>query len=387
MERCRILFVITKSDFGGAQQYVYDLAVNLDKARYEVTVASGGDGILLQRLRESGITVVSLASLVWRLDPMHDLLALLALYRLIRNRRYHIVHTNSAKGGILGRLAAFLARTPVVIFTVHGFYFHRYTPRLLFASCWLIEKMFGRFTHALIAVSSADARCIKRLNLVPPTRAVTILNGITPRPCAVPGADSRRAFGLPPSARLVGTVTRVAPLKGVDDLVRSVPRILQVIPNAYLVIIGDGPSRDGIAQLAERLGISERVRLLGYRHDVADLLADIDVLVFPSLKEGLPLTVLEAMGAGKPIVVTDIDGHRELIEHEISGLLVPPSDPMAIADAVVSLLSNQAIARSMGMVARQRALDSYATSRMVGETDSLYQRLLIDRKSRQRAHV
>ena len=376
MRRIKLLQIITQSEFGGAQKYVYYLATCLPKDRYEVAVACGTGGLLIPKLRQAGIEVIPIPNLVGRpeIDPVRDSLAFLDLLRLIHRRRPHIVHTNSTKAGFWGRLAAKLAGVPVIIFTAHGFFLYEpfWTKSMRFFYT-LIERLGGICSDIVIAVSEADKLKMVKHKIVRPDKLVVVHNGLQVNPVDEVPTD----LGLFDGDRIVGTVANFYPIKGLQFFIRAAERVKDVFPGTKFVVVGDGLLRPELERLTAELGLDSCVLFLGQRDDVPQILPLFDVFVLPSVKEGLPYALLEAMAAAKPVVATAVGGVPEVVVDGQTGLLVPPRDPEALAQAIITLLRNPGRARAMGEAGRQRVLEHFTVERMVAETERVYQALLV----------
>jgi glycosyltransferase involved in cell wall biosynthesis len=375
LPKTRLLLIITKSEFGGAQKHVYYLATRLPRDRYEVSVACGTGGLLIPKLREAGIEVIPIPNLVREINPIRDFLALLDLFRLIRRKRPHIVHTNSTKAGFLGRLAAKLAGVPVIIFTAHGFVLNEplgLLKRLLF---YAVERIGGMLSDLIIAVSEADRQLAINFKIINPNRIITIHNGLDISYSTIE-QKSKAVLGLQDDHRIIGTVANFYPTKGLPFFIQAIPYVRDVFPETNFVIVGDGRQRSELERLTTELGLDSCLFFLGQRDDVSQILPLFDVFVLPSVKEGLPYALLEAMAAARPVVATAVGGVPEVIMDGQTGLLVPPKDPEALAQAIITFLRNPERARAMGEAGRKRVLEHFTVERMVAETERVYQELL-----------
>ena len=384
MERVKVLHIITRLIVGGAQENTLLTADGLDQARWSVDVISGPqtgpEGSLWGFAKERGISAESSDHLVREIHPVKDLLALIHLYRRIRQGGYAIVHTHSSKAGILGRIAARCARVPVIVHTVHGWGFHEHVSaarRFLFV---FLERIAATFTDALIAVSQSDidkglGRRIGRPELYSVIRSGIELERFGN---AVASESLYSQWGIPGDALVVGSVTRLSPQKAPLDLAEAFVRLQQRVPESWLVIVGDGPLRGDLEACLEERGIAERTTLTGVRQDVEDLLTRFDVFVLSSLWEGLPRVLPQAMAAGLPIVCTRTEGSAEAAKDGKNGFLVEPARLEEMADRVESLLGDAELRQRMGREGRRRA-SQFGVTEMVGQIDTLYQRLLVQR--------
>jgi glycosyltransferase involved in cell wall biosynthesis len=370
-----VLHVITRF-WGGAGGNTLLSAIGMDPRRYDVWVAGCPGGPLWERARKAGLGTVELRGFREVLAPA-DLSVLIQLIRLIRRERFTIVHTHSAKGGFLGRLAAWLCRTPVVVHTFHGFSVHNYMRRSRRRVYLLLDRAVRRMAHEYYAVSPRVAQQAVQLRFARPGSVSVV-------PSAVelddiphsPGerARARDALGVPPDAPLVGTVGRIDFAKAPLDFVRMAAEVARTHPGARFVVVGDGPMQADAEQEARRLSVP--VRFTGFRDDAPRIASGFDVFVISSLYEGLGRALTEALASGRPVVATAVNGVPDLVEAGSTGLLAPPARPAALADCVRWLLDHPAEARRMGQQGRERVLTTFAPAVMCGLLDRAYTRLL-----------
>jgi len=374
-----VVHVITKLELGGAQRNTLYTVEHLDGARWDKVLVCGEGGVLDEEAR-AGRTFRTLfvPSLVREMRPLRDAAALWSLWRVLRRLRPALVHTHSTKAGILGRIAARLAGAPVVIHTVHGFSFSPFHPplrRLLYR--WA-ERLAAPLTTRFLAVSRANLEEGVRLGLWRRDRVDLVRSGISIEKYRGAPADrdrQRRALGLPEGAAVVGSVGNFKPQKGPMELLKAFALVARQVPEAHLVVAGDGPLRGEFEEGVRAHGLEDRVRLLGWRRDVPGLLQAFDVFLLTSLWEGLPRSLLQARAAGLPVVATAVDGSVEAVEEGVTGYLVPPRNPLAAAGRVLELLGDAGLRRRMGEAARD-GLEEFGIERMVERQDEIYRELL-----------
>jgi glycosyltransferase involved in cell wall biosynthesis len=362
----RILILITLAEAGGAQTYVASLVPAL-AARFDVVVAAHGEGPLVDAARDAGVRFVALRHVRRPLHPARDLLGLLELLALIRRERPDIVHVNSSKAGVLGRVAARLAGVPVRVFTVHGWAFKAYSgiPSALYR--WA-DRLMERATTVTICVTETERAAGLAGRTCSADRTVVIPNAVD-----VDAAPRARHDGDLPQIVSVG---RLAWPKDPLTLVHALA-FARVRGNRYrAVIVGDGPDRAGLEAAVSELGIGSAVELHGPRRDVPDLLARSDVFVLASRSEGGPISILEAMAAGLPVVASDVGGVRELVADGVTGLLVPAADTDALAAALERLLADPGLRRRMGAAGHERARERFDLSAHRRSHLELYERQL-----------
>ena len=339
----RLLFVVTLPETGGVVSYSRALLPGLAEP-FDVVVASHGDGPLKHLAERLGMRYVHLPHLRRAIHPLHDVLAVPELLQLIRRHRPHIVHAHSSKAGIVARLAACLARVPVRIFTVHGWSFAAYSP----PASWLFgtaDRLMCAGTSMIVCPAHAVRTAGLRAHTCRADRSVVIPN-------AVDVAAFRHTHHSAQTPRIL-TVGRLAFPKAFAVLLRA---LAIVEPGTFrAAIAGDGPQRDQLEGDVAALGLSDAVQLLGTRPDVVDLLADSDIFVLSSRSECLPMSVIEAMAAGLPVVASAVGGMPELVENGRTGILVPPDDPAPLADAIARLAGDAGLRRRMGEAGRARA--------------------------------
>ena len=373
----RLLHVVGESRFGGAAAIILGLCRVARAEGWEVDVLTT-DPTFQQAVARQGFGVVDLDAVRREIRPLGDLRGLLRLVRFLRAQPYDIVHTHTSKGGFLGRLAARLVGVPVVIHTAHGFAFHEDSPlpiRLFYAA---LERLASRWCHRIVAVSEFHRDWAIRLGMCRPASIVAIPNGITAphRNPEIDPARIRRRLRAGPGDVLIVTVSRLAPDKGLEYLLQAAAMLPRTEPHIHIAVAGDGPARGRLERLAGRLGVTCRVLFLGFRSDIADLLAAGDMVVLPSVREGLSISLLEAMAAGKPIVATSIGSQREVAAHREMAWLVPPADSRSLRDAIVGLARDRALRDSLGANARAVYESSYTEKRMLQSYRQLYLDLL-----------
>jgi len=378
--RFRVLHLITRLDLGGAQQNTLFCAAHHDRSRFEVDLLAGRGGILDEEaLAIPDARVELLPCLKHPISPLHDLQALLRLRAYFKTRRIDLVHTHSSKAGIVGRAAARLAGVPVVVHTIHGWSFNPTQPawmRIAFAG---LERWAAAATDRLVAVSAANRDEGLRRGIGGAEKYVVLHSGIDVESFRRPERSRevvRRSLGYDDGVTVVGGIACLKPQKAPLDFVRAAAAAHAVDPGLRFFLAGDGELRPRLERLIEELGLRDVVRLLGWRRDVPDLLAAMDLFLLTSLFEGLPRVVLQAMAAGVPVVATAVDGTPEAVVNGASGLLVPPGRPELAARRLLELKGDEALRRRCVEGARRRLDESFDSRRMVGELDRLYRSLL-----------
>jgi glycosyltransferase involved in cell wall biosynthesis len=284
---------------------------------------------------------------------------------------------------MLGRWAAFLARVPVIVHTVHGWSHHERQHPLARRLFILLEQLTAPITDKLIVVSPLNTRKGIRDGIARPEKYVTIRSGIDLDRFRHPGRRPeavRAELGIPESTPVIGTVTRLSEQKAPLDFVTAAALVVEQRPDAHFVVVGDGPLRKEVEEAVSAHGLTQQLHLTGLRRDVPDLMHSFNVFALSSLWEGLPRVLPQAMAAGLPIVATAVDGNAEAVTDRVNGLLTPPGDPEAFAEAELALLEDPAMARQMGQAGLEM-VDEFGARRMVRDIDVLYQELLAEQAS------
>jgi glycosyltransferase involved in cell wall biosynthesis/protein-tyrosine-phosphatase len=355
----RVCHVMSADLWAGAEVQVGTIASYLVRQpEIQMTAVLLNDGRLARELRILGIEVAVID------ERRHSSAAILAfLVRFLRAHRIDILHTHRYKDTVLGTLAAKLAGVSKVVRTVHGLAEPmRGWDRLKFRTYNALDKAaLWCFADRIIAVSEDLAQSLRESGYRR-SAVIPIHNGIDL--CQVriakDAGEVRRQLDIPPSALLIGTVGRLAPVKAQVDLLRAAQRILRAEPDARFLIAGEGPLRGDLLATAAQLGVDRACRFVGDRHDVLDLIGAMDIFVLPSLHEGIPMAVLEAMALGTPVVATAVGGVPEIVADRVSGLLVAPRDDRALADACVSLARNRSWAQALAAAGRRAVANRFS---------------------------
>jgi glycosyltransferase involved in cell wall biosynthesis len=372
-----VLHVITKLEMGGAQENTLDTCARLDRGRFRVTLVHGPGGWyddLARRTPHLEVEVVE--SLVREVDPMRDAKCFADLRSRMRALRPDIVHTHSSKAGVLGRFAARAAGVPVVIHSIHGFGFFEGQNPAAKAAFIAAEIAASKVTDAFISVSRASlAEAIARGIVTPAHEARVIRSGFDLAPFFAADArrsEARRKFGLADEDEVLVSIANFKPQKDPLTLVEAARILFARRPRALLLYAGDGELRPEMEAAIAAAGVGSRLRLLGWREDVPDLLAAADVVVLASLFEGLPRSAVQALAAGRPFVGTRVDGTAEIIRSGRNGFLVEPRDPPALAEAIERALVERPVDMHDRALVREWDVD-----RMVREQEALYESLAV----------
>jgi len=335
------------------------------------TVCSDGPEVLSLRSRGYRIHTIPIAR---SMKPWLAIRSLIQLVFFLHHERFDVLHAHTPVAALIGRFAAYIARVPLIIYTAHGFYFHDEMSSFKRIFFLLLERLAGSVTDLLFCQSAEDALTAVRNHIVPASRLLTIGNGVDPRrfdPLLINNLPSlRSSLSIPHDAFVVGFIGRQVIEKGIADFLKAMTGLSMHFPDLWVLLIGDRLPSDhqqGVDdEIQHAKGImGPRLVSLGYRDDIPELLALMDVFCLPSWREGMPRTIIEAMMMGKPVLATDIRGSREEVVHGQTGFLIPIRSPSRIAMEVKRLLLNRDLASQLGDAGRVRALSHFDESKIV----------------------
>jgi glycosyltransferase involved in cell wall biosynthesis len=386
-DRIKILRIIGRLNVGGPAIHVVNLTAGLDPHRYQSLLVAGSEneaeGSMLDFALAHGVkpTVIPEIVTAFSLAP-RDGKALWKLYWLMRKERPHIVHTHTAKAGFLGRLAARLAGVPVIVHTFHGHVLHGYYGPVKNEVLRRVEQSLAWSTDRLVTVSEQVKNDLVGYGIAKAEKISVVPLGFDLDPFLNSQAQQgefRREMSLSQKHKLIGIVGRLFPIKNHALFLDAVARIAARARNARFVIVGDGVLRPTLENQARELGITDRVLFTGWRRDLPRICADLNVLVVSSDNEGTPVSAIEAMAAGCPVVATRVGGLPDLIEDHKTGRLVPPRDADALACAILDLLQSPHTARELGRNGQEFVRQRFTVRRLLGDMDHLYSQLLAEK--------
>jgi glycosyltransferase involved in cell wall biosynthesis len=386
----KVLRVIARLNVGGPALHVSYLTAGLAERGYETTLVAGtvarGEESMAFVADAHNVRVETLSELHREISPVRDLRAIVRLAQLIRRERPTILHTHTAKAGAVGRIAALLAggdRPPIIVHTFHGHVLRGYFGRIMTFGFRTLERWLARTTTSLVAVSPEVRDDLVALGVAPAEKFTVVRLGIdldrrvdnddTQR------RETRRLMGLRQDAFVVGWVGRMTGVKRTDLVVRTLERLVARGVDSYVVLVGDGPDRERLERFAHELGVVKRCLFLGYQEDVARFYDAIDVLLLPSINEGTPVSVIEALAAGRPAVATRVGGVPDVVRDGVDGFLVDGGDADELAEKLAELAADPDRRAGMGDAGRARVFERYAVSRLVDDVDQLYRALLAER--------
>jgi glycosyltransferase involved in cell wall biosynthesis len=381
----RILRLIARLNIGGPAIHTILLTAGLDPARFHSELVSGieapHEGDMLDLAASKGIRPVRLPTLGRELHPLRDLKTLWQVWRHMRTFRPDLVHTHTAKAGAIGRLAALLQpRRPKLVHTFHGHVFHGYFGPRKTAVFLAIERFLAARTDRIIAVSQEVADDLVHYGVVRPDGVQVVPLGLelTRFAAAVPTGEWRRKCGVDPTAPWIGIVARLVPIKAVERFLKALVPVFAAHPGARAIVAGDGECRAALEAEAARLGITDRVWFEGFVGDVAGLLTELDVVALCSKNEGLPVSLIEALAAGVPVVSTAVGGVPTLLAEGRYGRLVPADDDgTALGVALTDTLAHLPEAREQAAAGQVAMLARYGSERLIADISAVYDELLM----------
>ncbi|MCW5978480.1 MAG: glycosyltransferase family 4 protein [Bryobacteraceae bacterium] len=370
----RVCHFLAGSSFGGGTYVVWKVCEGLQAAGHEPFVIAS-DEATVRFFQTRGIETIDTVCVQRAIQPARDLAAAVKLARILRTVGCDLLHTHTSKGGVVGRIAGTLARIPRIVHHVHGFAFDPiFTPRPLLLLYSTIERAVTPLCDAVIFVNPTDLALAKAFRILRPgQKSAVVLNGVDiPSKTASDGVAPRQNAGG--NVLRVGFVGRLAPQKGVDILISAAAGLMRSVPFECL-IIGDGPERQNLEHQAEGTGLRHCFQFLGHREDVAGLIQTLDIVVLPSRWEGHSISLLECLGAGKPVVTTRIKGNVETVIDGKNGLLVRPGDPDQLSSALDRLIREPQLRCALAEGATRTVEERFSAARMLTGVFAVYRRL------------
>jgi glycosyltransferase involved in cell wall biosynthesis len=368
---------VLEATVGGTRRHLVDIVAHLDPARIQVSAACSTrrDPAFLDdlaRMTAKGIQV-HIIPMRRAISPVGDLLALFRLFRLMRRGRFDVVHTHSSKAGFVGRLAARLAGVRRIIHTPHTFPFEMDVSLSARFAYRQLERLAACFTDCIVCVCPSQRALAE--SLIDPARVVVIENGIGDPPPANAAEQERqrRHLGIEAESLVIGVVGRFTRQKGHAHFIEAARDVATRYPGVRFLLVGDGELRQTLEQKIATAGLGDRFIVVGAREDVPELLPVFDLVVLPSLWEGLPYVLLEAMAAGKPVIASCVGGMPDVIQDGINGMLVPPRDSAVLAAAMLKLLVNKELRSKMGHSASEALRQRCRVERMIEQLTCVYE--------------
>jgi len=371
MEKINILHIYQNSKIGGVQQQLLSLLKAYSRERFNpIFCCLGPKEEIGKEIEETKIEFIPLNKLRYN---RFSLGIVLELYRLMKKKQIHVVRTHRYRSNLYGRLAAFLAGVPVIIASVHDNYRTDKRPKRR-----IMNRILSKITDKIVAVSEDVKEDIIRYDSINPSKIDVIPNGIdverfNPEKNTT---DIRKEFSLEEDDIVIGFIGRIVPAKGLKYLLNALPYLKKEFKSIKLLIVGEGSLVEELKERAKKNNIFDNILFTGRRRDIPEILASINIFVMPSIAEGLPNALLEAMAMGKPIVTTEVGGIPEIVKNGFNGLLVPPRDTLSLSKAIKELISNDRLAAKLGQAARDLVHDNLSIKAIAQKWQSLYLSIL-----------
>lgn len=382
----RVLRVIARLNMGGPAIHVANLAAGLETRGYHTTLVAGslarGEDSMAFVAERLGVSIVSVPEMEREIAPLHDMQSAWQLARLIGEIRPHILHTHTAKAGAIARAAAVLAgsaRPPIVLHTFHGHVLKGYFGPVRTAIFRQVERTLARASDVLVAVSPEVRDDLVELGVAPRRKFAVVRLGI---PLAerlgdeTADVDYRRLYGIPGDAFVIGWVGRMTGVKDAGAVLEILRATRDLGVEAALCMVGDGPERERLEQRAHDLGVVRRTYFVGYQSEIAGYYRLFDAFVLPSVNEGTPVSAIEALASGTPVVANRVGGVPDVVRDGVDGFLVEQGDTAGAARRLAELAGDPALRARLGEAGRARVLVRYSVERLVDDVDRLYRSLL-----------
>lgn len=382
----RVAHVITRMIVGGAQENTLLTCLGLqrdfgDEVLLITGPSLGPEGGLLSRGRAGELPILELPRLQRKIDPLRDALAYRDIHRALRDFQPDVVHTHSAKGGILGRYAAHALGVRAIVHTVHGAPFHPYQPRPARWFYQYCERRAAKRCHQLVSVADAMTDLLVAAKVAPREKFVTVYSGMDVEPFRRANQDreqTRAALGIMPEEVVIGKIARLFHLKGHDDLIEVARKLREGFPAIRWLLVGDGILRKALESKIKEAGLQQQFIFTGLVDpmQIPGLIGAMDILVHTSYREGLARTLPQALIAGKPVISYDIDGAREVVLDDQTGFLIRPGDIPQLSERLGRLIASESLRHRLGVSGQQRFTDRFRDTTMTGQLREIYQRLL-----------
>ncbi len=374
-ERVKVAHLITRLDLGGAQQNTLYCCANHNRKKYDVVLITGVGGYLDAEAKKiKNCKTYFMPELKHAIHPWWDVVAFFKLAALLKKEKIQIIHTHSSKAGFLGRWAARLAKVPAIIHTVHGWSFFSeqfFLTRFLYQT---LERWTAPITDKIIVVSRDNQNEGLSHHIGRKEQYAVIHSGIIPAKYVLPGVKAKKARQKlnPQNRPCVLVLSNFKKQKSPLDVVEAAKQLAVKMPSVLFVWAGDGPLLSEVKELIKKENLVKNFKLLGWREDIAELLAASDVMFLASIHEGLPRVALQTMAAGKPVVATAVNGTPEAVKNGVTGYLVKPHAADEMAEALAKILSRKSLAQKMGKAGQKSLRGTFLMDQMLLEIEKLY---------------
>ena len=388
--KIKVAHIIARMITGGADENTLFTIEGLNKEKYEIDLITGEefDKDILNKVKNHPFDIIQIKGLKWKLNFLYDPIVLLKLIKLLKKKHYDIVHTHTTKAGILGRIAAYISGVPVIVHGLHGSTFQAFDSGLLNWLLFLFERLTGRFTDAYISVSRVLSEKYIERGIGKKENYHTVYSGMELDKFygvkeKIDCGKKQRELGIDSEDFVIGNVARLEKRKGHKFLIDAFEKVIEERKGCplKLLIIGEGDERGNLENYVRKLNLGEKVIFTGYREDVEELMALMDIFVLTSLREGLPRVLVQATAAGIPLVAFNVDGVPEIIKDNYNGFLIRTKDVEQLANRIVRYIDNKKLVLLHGQKGREFIKDKWSIKDMVRRTDQIYSDL-VERKIR-----
>ena len=383
--KIKVAHIIARMITGGADENTLFTMEGLDKNKYDVDLITGEefDESIFNKVKNNNFNIIQIKGLKWKLNFLHDPIVLIKLIKLMRKNRYDIVHTHTTKAGILGRIAARISGVPIIVHGLHGSTFEAFNSGLLNWLLFLFERLTGRFTDAYISVSGVLSEKYIERGIGKKENYHTVYSGMELDKFygargKIDCRKKQRELGIGLEDFVIGNVARLESRKGHKFLIDAFKNLVegQKDGQVKLLIIGEGNKREYLENYVNELNLRDKVIFTGYREDVEELMAVMDIFVLTSLREGLPRVLVQAAAVGVPSVAFNVDGVPEIIKDNYNGFLVKVKDVEQLENRIVKYINNKKLILLHGRNGREFIENKWSIKGMVDRIDKIYQNLV-----------
>lgn len=394
MSKIKVAHIITRLDRGGSSENVLLNSIYIDKTKFDISVIFGlsKDPLskLIEKTKNNNVKFIEVSSLRRNPNFFFDVSALVKLIKIIKKENFDIVHTHSSKAGLLSRWAAKLAGVKIIVHSPHGHIFYGYFGWFKTKLFILLERLSSLVTDKILTMTQRGKEEHIKYRIAKPDKFIPIYSGIEIEKFnnfQIDIAKRKEKLNIPLDVPVIGTVSRLEPIKGNRYFIMSLPDIVKVFPALRVLIVGDGSQRKKLEQDVKNLNLSGNVIFLGQFQDIRSIVSIFNVFVLTSLNEGMGRCLLEAQALGIPVVATKVGGIPEVVRDGITGTLVPARNPKAASEAIINLLKNKPLRENMSKEAKKWIDKSFSAEAMVKKTSDLYQELIEKKAMSHQSHL
>jgi len=383
--KIRVAHIISRIVTGGAEENTLYTVEGLDKERYEVDLIVGDEfrEDMLNNIKKKNFNIIRLKGLKGPLNFLYDPIVLVKLIRLLKQGHYDIVHTHTTKTGILGRIAAKVNKVPIIIHGLHGSAYGAFNSKILNWALIFFEKLTGRFTDAYVSVSEMLSKKYIEKGLGGKAKYFTVYSGMDLNKFdnvkkRIIWEEKLLELGINAECFIIGNVGRLEAVKGHKYLLNALKIVVEERPliPVKLLVIGEGIERDNLENYVKKINLNNKVIFTGYRKDIEELMAIMDIFVLSSLREGLPRVLVQAAAVGVPSIAFDVDGVSEVVKDNFNGFLVKPKDVRGLADRILKYIDNRNLIKLHGEKGKEFVKGKWSIKDMVDKIDNIYQELI-----------